>query len=749
MMYNFFFTSLGRAYIAHLDKPEKNSHIDILCVNSTSRSKLMEWDSVAYISTTDSIGKDVKNAVLKEVSQSTNKVTLIFSDSKNVGTSQSYKDQEEAVIVITNKKNSHISFKSTDSSYVDILDVVLKFKDYESTISFHCVPLNDLYNVVLDFGSEASQMLISKNNPDSAIVPEKVFANTLSHFYNIQRVKGDRVYDQQDEDEKLFRSVFYLKKNAKMSDSFEYDRPSRDDSFFSFMSKRTESHEGRIPNIKIAYLTGAIVNEVNDMQTLHRGIVSRFLHEAIYRISEIHKNKTNKVGIYFTVLLPNVMPQNAVSSFLDNMRRVANSSEFIEANGSPLQIECINVSSCSESDASFLECLHQAALPGSQNKMKVMPGKRYLIIDIGKGTTDFSLVKLSSATSAISEYRAGFVGAGNAISYAVFSDYMKTIAGNKAQTLEKKMLKAEPAVLFELENKIEDAKKNWSKGKDATTFAPISTVDNITTEAILDKIDELGVINDSQGKVAEMLNQISERIVDQIPLDGVDYVVFSGRSFKFVKLKEQLESHLRKKIGKNVEVFFNSETAKNGCLFGPLRKISMSLESQMVGFPLIVDITKVKQTEPNGGETSNGSAIPVINADTLKLEKINSTKQILAKGVKFLTELFGDDNQTQSANSLKSASTNFDSEVKTYMTKGREIKNIGGNSRIIISGNVYTTEDQYPLSNADAPYSLYFDGEDFYLKHESGCHKLVMQVNRGTQKLLKESLFPYSLTLKD
>ena len=111
MTYNFFFTSLGKAYITHLEKPEKYSHIDILCVNSTSRSILMEWDSVAYISTTDSIGKDVKNAVLKEVSQSANKVTLIFSDSKNVGTSQSHKDQEEPVNVVTNKKNSHISFK--------------------------------------------------------------------------------------------------------------------------------------------------------------------------------------------------------------------------------------------------------------------------------------------------------------------------------------------------------------------------------------------------------------------------------------------------------------------------------------------------------------------------------------------------------------------------------------------------------------------------------------------------------------
>lgn len=748
-MYNFFFTSFGKAYIAHLNENGESSHIDILCVNSTSRSILMEWDTAVYMSTIDSVSKDVKSATLKEVSTSDNKVILTFSDSRNAGGAQLNKEKEAPIDVVIRKKNTQLTFKSEDHSVVCVLDVVLIFENYESTISFHCVPQEDLYNVVLDFGSEASQMLISKNNPGPAIVPEKVFANTLSHFYNIQRVKGERVYDQQDEDEKLFRSVFYLKRNAEMSDSFEYDRPSRNDSFFSFMSKRTESHEGRIPNIKIAYLTGAIVNGVSDMQTLHRGIVSRFLHEAVYRISEIRHNNNKKIGINFTVLLPNVMPQNAVSSFLNNMRRVANSPEFLEANGSQVTIESINVNSCSESDASFLECLHQTALPGTQNKMKVMQGKRYLIIDIGKGTTDFSLVKLSSATSAISEYRAGFVGAGNAISYAVFSDYMKKIAGDNDHLLKTKMLNAEPAVLFELENKIEDAKKNWNKGKDATNFEPLSNVDNIEPEAVLDKIDELGFINDSQGKVAKMLTLISERIVDQIPLDNVDYVVFSGRSFKFTKLKEQLESHLRKKVGRNIGVFFNSETAKNGCLFGPLRKISMSLESQMVGFPLVVDITKVKQTETKEQDKSEGAAIPVINAEMLKLEKINSIKQIFTKCIKILMELFGDDNQTQSANTLKSASTNFDSEVKVYMTKGREIKNLDGNSRIIISGNLYSTEDQYRVNSADAPYSLYFDGEDFYLKHENGCHKLVMQVNRGSQELLKESLFPYSSILND
>ena len=726
-MYNFFFTSFGKAYIAHFDKKEMSSHVDILCVNSSSRFILMEWDTMTYFSTVDSISKDVKKVTLGKVSETDNdnKIILSFLESKNAINPQC---PDESIKVEVNNGKTSISYKAKDSSVVSTLDFELRFKEeYVTTITFHCVPLDDLYNVVLDFGSEASQMLICKNNPDSAVVPEKVFANTLLHFYNVQRVKGKRVYDQQVEDEKLFRSIFYLKKNAEMSSSFEYDRPSRDDSFFSFLSKRTESHEGRIPNIKIAYLTGTIVNEVSDMNILHRGIVLRFLHEAICRISEISNNKSNKVGINFTVLLPNVMPQNAVSSFLYNMRRIANSRDFLDANGSNLQIECIAVNSYSESDASYLECLHQAALPGSPNKMKIMPGKRYLIIDIGKGTTDFSLVRLSSATSAISEYRAGFVGAGN------------------AHALIDKMLKAEPAVLFELENKIEDAKKNWKQDRDATNFDSISAVDSITTEAILDKIDELGVINDSHGNVEKMLKQISERIIDQVPLDGVDYVVLSGRSFKFTKLKEQLENYLRKKTKKNIEVYFNPETAKNGCLYGPLRKIGMSLESQMVGFPFVVDMTKIKQTEIEGNDTT----ISIINAKTLKLKKINSVVHILGRCVKILEDLFGDDNYTLYADSLKSASTNFDLEVKAYMTEGKRISNMDGNSRIIISGNVYTPEDGYQVKNTEAPYSLYFDGDNFYLKHEKGCHKLVVQVNCGSQELLEESLFPYSMTLRD
>lgn len=92
-MYNFFFTSLGKAYIAHLNKNGESSHIDILCVNSTSRSILMEWDTAVYMSTIDSVSKDVKSAALKEVLTSDNKVILTFSDSKNAGGAQLNKEK--------------------------------------------------------------------------------------------------------------------------------------------------------------------------------------------------------------------------------------------------------------------------------------------------------------------------------------------------------------------------------------------------------------------------------------------------------------------------------------------------------------------------------------------------------------------------------------------------------------------------------------------------------------------------------
>ena len=197
-MYNFFFTSFGKAYIAHFDKQEMNSHVDILCVNSSSRFILMEWDTMTYFSTVDSISKDVKKVTLGKVSETDNdnKIILSFLESKNAINPQC--TNESINVEVNNGKNgkTSISYKAKDSSVVSTLDFELRFKEeYVTTITFHCVPLDDLYNVVLDFGSEASQMLICKNNPDSAVVPEKVFANTLLHFYDVQKVKGKRVFD--------------------------------------------------------------------------------------------------------------------------------------------------------------------------------------------------------------------------------------------------------------------------------------------------------------------------------------------------------------------------------------------------------------------------------------------------------------------------------------------------------------------------------------------------------------------------
>ena len=86
------------------------------------------------------------------------------------------------------------------------------------------------------------------------------------------------------------------------------------------------------------------------------------------------------------------------------------------------------------------------------NVIGLAPGDRCLTIDIGKGTTDFSITKKIDANKATSLFRSGFVGAGNAVSYAIFDNCIEQMVGkSKKKEVIKRVLDAEPALLFDLD----------------------------------------------------------------------------------------------------------------------------------------------------------------------------------------------------------------------------------------------------------------------------------------------------------
>ena len=116
-----------------------------------------------------------------------------------------------------------------------------------------------------------------------------------------------------------------------MDNHFEMQEPNNQDSFVNFITRRNRNSGERIPNVKISFLTGQQI-EGADRTRLHVGIIMRFLHEALKRISELQKEAMRGIevntAIRFTILLPNVMPQSNVSSLIHKLHELANTPEF-------------------------------------------------------------------------------------------------------------------------------------------------------------------------------------------------------------------------------------------------------------------------------------------------------------------------------------------------------------------------------------------------------------------------------------
>ena len=85
--------------------------------------------------------------------------------------------------------------------------------------------------------------------------------------------------------------------------------------------------------------------------------------------------------------------------------------------------------------------------------------------------------------------------------------------------------------------------------------------------------------------------------------------------------------------------------------------------------------------------------------------------------------------------------------TKLTSSRPREYAKINSNSLISISGRYYVTADQYAIDDSHRPYQIYFDGEEFYLRHKDGSHKLIAAAMQGEQNLCFESQFPYSRSI--
>lgn len=742
MTYNLYFEAYKQAHIVRLGEHE-GTCVQYLTVNTASRDELLTIDKSLKLVSSTCVDDD-KKVFVDEITIDNNSITILLDEKKPT---KDVFNSSEIVRIRNNKKTITIENATDNQNAYSVFDIVVKYHKYSGKIRVHCMPSDDLYDVVLDFGSEASQMLIRHNADGAGANPHQLFAYMLRHYWQAVVGGNRRVYDQQDDNPELFRSIFFKKENASMDNHFEMQEPNNQDSFVNFITRRNRNSGERIPNVKISFLTGQQI-EGADRTRLHVGIIMRFLHEALKRISELQKEAMRGIevntAIRFTILLPNVMPQSNVSSLIHKLHELANTPEFLNKFSDCITVPYIQVACCSESDASFLERM---------NVIGLAPGDRCLTIDIGKGTTDFSITKKIDANKATSLFRSGFVGAGNAVSYAIFDNCIEQMVGkSKKKEVIKKVLDAEPALLFDLDNAIEEIKHNWGKSSTKSPLAEISP--NASVEVVLDKIRMAKGISDTTGSITKMAEGITENILKRLPDVKINKIVISGRAFRFNELKEVLEKKLAEKF-RGVDCVYNDQSAKSGCLLGASSTIKLSLSSSMVGMPFILDASKLDLSNPKEflkeiAESANTdkSVTTTINS-VASNKKLDSIARVANSMVSLVSEWFKNDDEGYSrggASTPKSTANSMD-EVRELMSQGKEYSKINSNSLISISGRYYVPADQYTIDDSHRPYQIYFDGEEFYLRHKEGSHKLVAAAMQGDQNLCFESQFPYSRSI--
>ena len=300
-----------------------------------------------------------------------------------------------------------------------------------------CVaPSADIADVVLDFGSEASQMAIFDQNPMDIDGIQPIFEDMKElllsppnlHLTPLTSPSNERYVQQDIRDANLFKSIFYAKTkvDAEATPIPMLDAVNgilQEDKTLSMMTTESEAQALQqngeyiqMPNVKISGFGGVREPRVGGRPIskfrdgfFYRSTINRFILGAFTKVDCDGQPKCVRLN----VLMPNVYTHNDVQSRLKWMKKdiatmLATNEKLAGC------VRCCEVIVVSESDASLLGALDLLTHP--DNPRPLAPGK-YLIMDAGKGTLDFSIVEYRNG-EVVSRFRSGIIGAGNAMSYA-------------------------------------------------------------------------------------------------------------------------------------------------------------------------------------------------------------------------------------------------------------------------------------------------------------------------------------------
>jgi hypothetical protein len=483
------------------------------------------------------------------------------------------------------------------------LKVTLQYSEeekYSGEFQFTIVRSQNCQRVVIDFGSEASQVGYRNCGPQSAIVSYDILENIISQL-NItdadKNWKREDFLNNESGQNMLYRSFYAVKKRISKEERktfpFNFTDNFSEDEIRLFVTRQEvaatqlsfrDNYE-IIPNLKLGIekslqLSMGNYTEDYSIRSHKKELISAVLLRLL-RLMITTKPSFQQGGIIVTLLVPNIYTQHDVFEMLNELRKQTGnllSSLNITENALYIEYETI-----SESDAAFMG--YQQTHP---EKVNLANGEMALVIDCGKGTTDISMVLADDNENYSSFFRTGFAGAGNVLLYAFAEDFLtlvlKAIPGNNDISVKNfisrhildQNLTADVLDFIQL---MEDHKKRFKNLQPVgiTEFSQLAE-NSLSTERTIGNLykDQSTLLQYAEAilkdrgirwddEVTGIINKASDCIVhciissirDVITRDikrRIKTVMLSGRAFYFDELKIKLEKELNQLLGAGVNI---------------------------------------------------------------------------------------------------------------------------------------------------------------------------------------------------
>jgi hypothetical protein len=493
--------------------------------------------------------------------------------------------------------------------------------------------------LALDFGSESSQLAVQHYDTQFGIRAkqpsvENLFENVKNYYINKKWSEDDDAqYYQEEADSNFYKSVFFLKERLSNSyNSLEEEIYIKDQAQnlkmlvkVGALAELLESKHYQLPNLKISHkhadllkrykikidLQGAqYTSTLNDMQSLVssnilRTIIASMLHKDMLR----YKQHTRMIRLM--LLVPNIYDVEHVAKVQRQLNTILQELAAEEFKDRLLAWEVLTTS---ESDAAFIGYLNK-------EQTVVQKNKDYVVVDMGKGTTDFSILRTGqhSLTNLESIYRNGFAGAGNLITHAIFETILHFIREQNYETsgVQNYLRDTVLAVLdgnnlgarnqffneierlkFDFSNNTEAQRTQWLRAKvgDYQWHNIVEKRTDVATDfnTITNLLKQLEHGADFYGYVQDVCEAISTKVVSHLAMVknnkkdfDCDGVILTGRGFLFKPLQQlviqKLNSELN--IAAHKVSVLNGNELKDICIKGVFDN-SVRVHSESVGHPI-------------------------------------------------------------------------------------------------------------------------------------------------------------------